>query len=98
MAELKFDISKVVEGAIKEFKHQGYNVSKWISVDEALPENENECVIDTQMALYYKIGQKIEIEKQEKTILEEPPVAEEKQIIENIIRVTMTKLMIFFAM
>ena len=27
-----------------------------------LPENENECVIDTQMALYYKIGHKIEIE------------------------------------
>ena len=38
MAELKIDISKVVEGAIKEFKHQGYNVSKWISVDERLPE------------------------------------------------------------
>ena len=40
MAELKFDISKVVEGAIKEFKHQGYHVSKWISVDEALPEKD----------------------------------------------------------
>lgn len=38
MAEMKFDITKVVDGAIKEFKHQGYNVSKWISVDERLPE------------------------------------------------------------
>lgn len=37
MAEMKFDIKKVIDGAIKEFKHQGYNVSKWISVDEALP-------------------------------------------------------------
>ena len=35
MAELKFDISKVIEGAIKEFKRQGLTVSKWISVDEA---------------------------------------------------------------
>ena len=39
MAELKIDLSKVVEGAIKEFKHQGYNVTKWISVDEKLPED-----------------------------------------------------------
>lgn len=45
MAELKFDISKVVAGAIKEFKHQGYNVSKWISVNEALPEDCTEVLI-----------------------------------------------------
>ena len=45
MAELKFDISKVVEGAIKEFKHQGYYVSKWTSVDEALPENDADCLV-----------------------------------------------------
>lgn len=38
MAELKFDITKVVDGAIKEFKHQGYNVSKWISVKDRLPD------------------------------------------------------------
>ena len=40
MAELKIDISKVVEGAVKEFKHQGYYVSKWTSVDKALPEKD----------------------------------------------------------
>ena len=45
MAELKFDISKVVEGAIKEFKRQGLTVSKWISVDEALPEDCTEVLI-----------------------------------------------------
>ena len=45
MAEWKIDISKVVVGAIKEFKHQGYNVSKWISVDEALPEDCKEVLI-----------------------------------------------------
>ena len=39
MAEWKIDITKVVDGAIKEFKHQGYYVSKWTSVDEALPED-----------------------------------------------------------
>ena len=44
MAELKFDISKVMEGAIKEFKRQGLTVSKWISVDEALP-NSGETVL-----------------------------------------------------
>ena len=38
MAELKFDISKVLEGAIKEFKRQGFTVSKWISVDDRLPD------------------------------------------------------------
>ena len=54
MAELKFDISKIVEGAIKEFKHQGYNVSKWISVDEALPENENEVLVWFE---YFRYGE-----------------------------------------
>lgn len=39
MAEMKFDITKVVDGAIKEFKHQGYNVSKWISVKDRLPDD-----------------------------------------------------------
>ena len=48
MAELKFDISKVVEGAVKEFKHQGYYVSKWINVDEALPEKDGYYLVVTQ--------------------------------------------------
>lgn len=39
MAEMKFDIKKVVDGAIKEFKHQGYNVSKWISCKDKMPED-----------------------------------------------------------
>ena len=39
MAEMKFDIKKVVDGAIKEFKHQGYNVSKWISCKEKMPDD-----------------------------------------------------------
>lgn len=39
MAEMKFDITKVVDGAIKEFKHQGYNVSKWISCKDKMPED-----------------------------------------------------------
>lgn len=39
MAEMKFDIKKVIDGAIKEFKHQGYNVSKWISCKEKMPED-----------------------------------------------------------
>ena len=39
MAELKFDISKVMEGAIKEFKRQGLTVSKWISCKEQMPED-----------------------------------------------------------
>lgn len=29
-----------------------------------LPENENECVIDTQMAIYFKIGEMIELENE----------------------------------
>lgn len=37
MAELKIDISKVVDGAIKEFKRQGFTVSRWISCKEAMP-------------------------------------------------------------
>ena len=45
MAELKFNISKVLEGAIKEFKRQGFTVSKWISVDEALPQDCTEVLI-----------------------------------------------------
>ena len=39
MAEIKFDIKKVVDGAIKEFKHQGYNVSKWISCKDKMPDD-----------------------------------------------------------
>lgn len=39
MAEMKFDIKKVIDGAIKEFKHQGYNVSKWISCKEKMPDD-----------------------------------------------------------
>ena len=39
MAEMKFDIKKVIDGAIKEFKHQGYNVSKWISCKDKMPED-----------------------------------------------------------
>ena len=39
MAELKIDITKVVDGAIEEFKHQGYNVSKWISCKEKMPDD-----------------------------------------------------------
>ena len=45
MAEMKFDITKVIDGAIKEFKHQGYNVSKWISVEDRLPEPEKEVLV-----------------------------------------------------
>lgn len=54
MAELKFDISKVIEGAIKEFKRQGLTVSKWISVDEALPENGNEVLVWYE---YFRFGE-----------------------------------------
>lgn len=54
MAELKFDISEVVEGAIKEFKHQGYNVAKWTNVDEALPENGNEVLVWYE---YFRYGE-----------------------------------------
>ena len=54
MAELKFDISKVMEGAIKEFKRQGLTVSKWISVDEALPENGNEVLVWYE---YFRYGE-----------------------------------------
>lgn len=54
MAELKFDISKVLEGAIKEFKRQGFTVSKWISVDEALPENGNEVLVWYE---YFRYGE-----------------------------------------
>jgi hypothetical protein len=39
MAEMKFDITKVVDGAIKEFRHQGYNVSKWISCKDKMPDD-----------------------------------------------------------
>lgn len=39
MADMKFDITKVVNGAIKEFRHQGYNVSKWISCKEEMPDD-----------------------------------------------------------
>ena len=39
MAELKFDISKVIEGAVKEFKRQGFTISKWISCKEQMPED-----------------------------------------------------------
>ena len=39
MAEMKFDITKVIDGAIKEFKHQGYTVSKWISCKDKMPED-----------------------------------------------------------
>lgn len=38
MSEMKFDITKVVDGAIKEFKRKGYNVSKWISCKDKMPE------------------------------------------------------------
>ena len=61
MAELKFDISKVVEGAIKEFKHQGYHVSKWIGVDEALPVYNSRVIIydvskNIRIGIYTEIG------------------------------------------
>ena len=39
MAEMKFDITKVVDGAVKEFRHQGYTVSKWISCKEEMPDD-----------------------------------------------------------
>lgn len=48
MAEMKFDITKVVDGAIKEFKHQGYNVSKWISVKDKLPKEVVKVLIYTE--------------------------------------------------
>jgi hypothetical protein len=44
MAEMKFDLTKVVDGAIKEFKHQGYTVSKWVSCKDKMPKD-NELVL-----------------------------------------------------
>lgn len=37
MAELKIDITKVVEGTIEKIKAEGYTVSKWIKCSEQLP-------------------------------------------------------------
>ena len=38
MAEMKIDISEVVNGAIEKIKHEGYTVQKWIPCSERLPE------------------------------------------------------------
>lgn len=38
MAEMKIDISDVVNGAIEKIKHEGYTVQKWIPCKERLPE------------------------------------------------------------
>lgn len=54
MSEMKFDITKVIEGAIKEFQHQGYTVTKWTSVDKALPDNGNEVLIWYE---YFRYGE-----------------------------------------
>ena len=38
MAELKIDISDVVDNAIEKIKQEGYTVQKWIPCSERLPE------------------------------------------------------------
>lgn len=38
MAEMKIDITDVVEGAIKKLKAEGYTPQKWIPCSERLPE------------------------------------------------------------
>ena len=56
MAELKFDISKVMEVAIKEFKRQGFTVSKWISCKEQLPE------VGQPVLIYYPYWTGLEVQ------------------------------------
>lgn len=45
MAELKMDITKMVEETVLSFKAQGWFVSKWISVEDRLPEEEGNYLV-----------------------------------------------------
>lgn len=45
MAELKIDITKVVEAAIKDMKQEGYTVQKWISCCDEMPELNTDVLV-----------------------------------------------------
>ena len=47
MAEMKIDITGVVENAIEKIKAEGYTVQKWIPCSKRLPENDAKCLVYT---------------------------------------------------
>lgn len=55
MAEMKIDISDVVDGAIEKIKQEGYTVQKWIPCSERLPEDNAEVLVSF-CRRYVKIG------------------------------------------
>ena len=54
MAELKIDISDVVNNAIEKIKQEGYTVQKWIPCSERLPEQSGEYLVYTEYEDVFK--------------------------------------------